>query len=537
MSFFGNIKVLGYTSGFFGNPKIIGTNTISTLPPPPYLVVSNGTTLISTITGLGFTAGDTPPESGLFGIFGDGLIPATGNITITSSSSNLQFWNGTTWQSTPLTFPYTGSAVSTPITGKVRINPSATANTYNETLTISTTAGNVSSWVVNCSGVVAPAPPVAIGTIFDETQSNGTSYDGFNAAQWNVKGSPVLTFTTGNIQITTSAANYWPDGIIYKRWVTNLQNFKQGAVIQYPSLAGTGCAISMQTTDSTASTYTLLAGSGGKIWLFNNKTLVAQTSFGFFNINAGDSLMMEFEKINGTLKCNVQNLTIPLSPVMTLTYNYAFTYPFSSVMPLAQRLAVVPWNGTYNIKSFYLNTTDKKNIDALFITDSKGIGYFANTFANQFSEQLATANPTKFISNSGTADETVAIDVIAKLPELVLINAKKYFLYIGCNDLRYGLISSLQANLTTVKNTLEAIGATVYFIESTPESGAGSINSTTVNNVASLVFASPNILPAYALFETTPGSGTPNPTLYSPDTIHPNLAGQTVLKNLIQPYL
>lgn len=380
-------------------------------------------------------------------------------------------------------------------------------------------------------------PPVAIGTIFDETQSNGTSYDGFNAAQWNVKGSPVLTFTTGNIQITTSAANYWPDGIIYKRWVTNLQNFKQGAVIQYPSLAGTGCAISMQTTDSTTSTYTLLAGSGGKIWLFNNKTLVAQTSFGFFNINAGDSLMMEFEKINGTLKCNVQNLTIPLSPVMTLTYNYAFTYPFSNVMPLAQRLAVVPWNGTYNIKSFYLNTTDKKNIDALFITDSKGIGYFANTFANQFSEQLATANPTKFISNSGTADETVAIDVIPKLPELVLINAKKYFLYIGCNDLRYGLISSLQANLTTVKNTLEAIGATVYFIESTPESGAGSINSTTVNNVASLVFASPNILPAYALFETTPGSGTPNPTLYSPDTIHPNLAGQTVLKNLIQPYL
>lgn len=151
-------KITRKRFGFTAGP------TSSFPPPPPYLVASNGTILISTITGLGFTEGDTPPESALFGIFADGLLPATGNITITSSSSSLQFWNGVSFQSTPLTFPYTGGAVNMGLTGTVRLNPVCIPNTYNETLTISTDAVNVSSWVINCSGVVAPADYIQFTT-------------------------------------------------------------------------------------------------------------------------------------------------------------------------------------------------------------------------------------------------------------------------------------------------------------------------------------------------------------------------------------
>lgn len=134
------------------------SNTL-VLPPPPYLTVDNGSTIVNTINLLSFIDGNTPSDSGLLRIIGSGIVGAAGNIDITPSA-NLEFSldSGTTWQSTPGLLIYALGEIDTGYTLRVRVKEGSPPASYTETLTVETSiASNVPPHVVNVNGTVTYA--------------------------------------------------------------------------------------------------------------------------------------------------------------------------------------------------------------------------------------------------------------------------------------------------------------------------------------------------------------------------------------------
>ncbi len=132
----------------------------SVLPPPPFLVASNGSILINSISGLTYKDGTGPSNSsGAFGIFANGLDPAIGTITLTPSANiELTTNGGSSWTSSPVSFAYAGAAVSTAYVYAVRLKAGLTPDTYSETLVISGQMGiNVPDWTINIQATVTPA--------------------------------------------------------------------------------------------------------------------------------------------------------------------------------------------------------------------------------------------------------------------------------------------------------------------------------------------------------------------------------------------
>jgi hypothetical protein len=121
-------------------------------PPPPYIIATSTSQIINSISGLFYIEGFGPSnESGLFRIQSEGLTPSIGNITITPSS-NVEFFNGSVWQSTPFNLPYTGSSITTSLIYKVRIKAGLPHANYNETLTLS--GGDAADFIISIHGSV-----------------------------------------------------------------------------------------------------------------------------------------------------------------------------------------------------------------------------------------------------------------------------------------------------------------------------------------------------------------------------------------------
>ena len=380
--------------------------------------------------------------------------------------------------------------------------------------------------------------PVAINTIFTETQLNSVATDGFNAAQWDVYGTPGEVFTPGNIKLVSSLSGppYFVNTIAYKNWYSCLEDFVWQAEVQINDISDYGISIGLWYAGNTSYLYQMwLWGSGRMDMWADVNTYIAGASLppGSVTIANGDWLRVKISRTADVLTISTTNLTQAL-PAVTNTATLGFTYPFGFVTPQTFRPAIGNMGGVNNIRNFTFSTIDKKNIDALFITDSKGL-YFPNTYANNFVNQLRTANPTKTIEISGAANETLTFAILNK-SELALYNATKVFIFRGCNDRRFGASqATMEADLTTLKNYLTAAGADVYFMQSLPESGAG-IDVTTVNAAGANVFAAGNIVGTYAPFWSGVGTGV-NPALVEGDLIHPNLAGHNLLTSIMQPYI
>lgn len=382
--------------------------------------------------------------------------------------------------------------------------------------------------------------PVAIGNIFDDSQLNGVSTDGFDAVQWDIYGAPNPTFSAGNINLSSSLSGppYFTNTIAYKNWYSCLENFVWQAEVQINDITGYGISLGLWFAGNTEYLYQMwLWGSGRMDMWASANTYIAGASLpaGSVTIANGDWLRVKMSRTADVLTISTTNLTQAL-PAVTNTLTWGFTYPFGFVTPQTFRPAIGNMSGNNNIRNFTFSTVDKKNIDALFITDSKGL-YFPNTYANNFVNQLRTANPTKTIEISGAANETLAFSVSVKA-ELALYKAKKVFIFRGCNDRRFGASqATMEADLTTLKNYLTAAGSTVYFVQSLPETaGFGGIDVTTVNAAGTNVFSAGNIIGTYAPFWSGVGTNV-NPALVEADLVHPNLAGHNLLKSTIEPYL
>jgi hypothetical protein len=217
-------------------------------PPPPFLIASDNSSQINTISGLTYEEGSGPSSpSSAFRISAANLIPTSGTITVTPSA-NIEFTNdgGTTWYSTPQNFSYNPpGSISTGLLYKVRLKAGLSHNTYSELLTISGQAGiNVPDFVISISASVTIAYIVATG---GDTEITDGDYK-------------VLVFNnSGNIVITKAPVGKTADILLVAGGGAG-----GNSIISAGGAGGGGGGGVISTTISpSVGTFSVVIGSGG----------------------------------------------------------------------------------------------------------------------------------------------------------------------------------------------------------------------------------------------------------------------------------
>ena len=140
-SFFGYLQMFYTGSGLLDQAKM---NTFVTLllRGTPYLRITNDA-VTADYTGTDFytyfnSTGsyNSVDESTSFNIFGERLTPDSGNITV-SIPNNFEVFDGTVWQSTSFTIPYTSGSLNTGGIYKIRIKNNLSTGIYMDAVTIS----------------------------------------------------------------------------------------------------------------------------------------------------------------------------------------------------------------------------------------------------------------------------------------------------------------------------------------------------------------------------------------------------------------
>lgn len=313
----------------------------------------------------------------------------------------------------------------------------------------------------------------------------------FNIANWSGD-TGACTFAVDGI-----TANFAPGGggftkaIYYTGYYSAVENFKldvTATIINSSTNYGFSPGVYR-----TYNTLRLLSGSGavndGRLDLWTDSTFVQELTSPLMPMSDNDVVQMIIEKVDGALTLTQRNLTTS-SIDYTLTYNFNYSYPFTV---LSQRLFQIIFSayGNCNVKvtNYTLSSTDLKNIDYCFVTDSKA-RYFAGSYNASFYNLLKAANPTKSFSISGGPNMDLT-DVVLNLPELLSKNAANYVFYVGCNQYRNNA-SLIPSQFAAIKAAIDGIGKNCIFVNSTIEGtiggGIGAVGTNFVNSAAAVEF-------------------------------------------------
>jgi len=350
----------------------------------------------------------------------------------------------------------------------------------------------------------------------------------FNAANWTGN-TGSCTFASDGITINfTPGGTGFNNSILYTGYYSAVENFKldvTATIINSSASFGFSPGIFRQ-----FNALRLLSGTGapndGRLDLWAQTAFVAELATPRMTVSDNDVVQMIMEKVDGVLTLTQRNLTIG-SIDYVLTYNFNYTYPFTV---LSQRLFQIVFSayGNCNVKvtNYQLSSTDLKNTDYCFVTDSKA-RYFANTYAGSFYQLLKTANPTKSFSISGGPNMDLT-DVVLNLPELLTKNADNYIFYVGCNQYRNNA-SLIPSQFSAIKAAIDGIGKNCIFVNSTIEGtiggGIGAVGTNSVNSSAA------------AVFTTIVDTSSVIIADLAPDEIHLSAGVQQEMADLIQPYL
>lgn len=340
--------------------------------------------------------------------------------------------------------------------------------------------------------------PIQLGTLIEND---------WNPANWSGD-TGVCTFEQDGITLNFSGTGF-AQGIYYNKYLTNLENFEMDAIILINNLTSYGPSLSqILPTTGINLDKSLLVGTGppnnGRLDLWNGVSYIASSTNTVIPFINGDYSVNKITKIKDVLTLTMKNVRLDITNTYTFTFD--FNYPF-----IGNVLTPVVWafgfSGYYacdaKVTTFKYTGLDYKNSDACYMSDSKGL-YSASSYSNTAIELLRTANPTKTINYSGGVNETLA-DAISKLPELISLNSKKYFIDLGCNDYRLGQSASIISRMTAIKTGLEAgvPGCSVYYVNSAIEGTLGTaIGATGTNFVIACgvtVFGAPNCIDMSAI--------------------------------------
>lgn len=317
----------------------------------------------------------------------------------------------------------------------------------------------------------------------------------------------------------------------YDDWVSSRENFKLSETFVVETISaqneGLGFYLKPQSGDLARSfSYAFITGNvankGKHVWVVNDT--VAFYSSGTLAVSAGDSICTTIEKIGASYIMTSINLTQGGS--LTDIYTFSFIYPATLLIPPYIKFGLCSFGGQHTVYFFNVSTNEVEDCDILFIGDSKTVGYYAGSEANTFTNLIKTDFPTKKICVSAGGGGTTK-SALKVIEELKSYNAKKVFIFLGCNDVRIG--SAYQTFYPQLVDELEKNGSEIYHILSAPENA---IDVTSLNTFISTRYVSGNILNAYTLLWS--GFSTSLNVIYnSGDGVHLNAAGELVIKNLV----
>jgi hypothetical protein len=182
--------------------------------------------------------------------------------------------------------------------------------------------------------------------------------------------------------------------------------------------------------------------------------------------------------------------------------------------------------GTYDVLEFSVYSQTPKNADAVLLGDSISAGAFAGSISKRYLNLLAQndrqSNYVAYARGGGLAVDMASALILSEIVEL---NAKRYFFALGFNDKAFGRSNAqIVADITTIKNAVEAIGAEVILLSI--------IANPSLNTAIKAAFPNTKYIDYNTALCNAAGDALAD--AYAGDAGHPNGPGNIVMSNIIE---
>jgi hypothetical protein len=229
--------------------------------------------------------------------------------------------------------------------------------------------------------------------------------------------------------------------------------------------------------------------------------------------NTSDDFYMKLTVTGTTASLFFKNLTTTAS--QTLNYTFDFTTSANPFKPNIFRYSFgVVGNSDVSFSAYKVSSTEHVNPVGIFIGDSITVRYMAGT-SKGYAELLQDVTTDIWDIHAGGGMATA--DIIDALDEIIALAPQKVIIHAGTND--NGDFTTGWTNLQTINNTLVAAGIETYFL--LIPNGGDPASSGGYNNHIATTYSSK--------YSDTWTGGYTNMA----DSVHPNAAGHTDLKNKV----
>ena len=368
---------------------------------------------------------------------------------------------------------------------------------------------------------IISAPLLPLGTIFT---NNGTSLTGFT----NLSGN----FSTNGVRITAakSGGTLFSSRLSYTSasYSSNLETWSQTVIFDVASKSGFGLGIGTDGGNPMCGTMLLTALPGkARIYNSSNQNVLA-TSADTMSINNNDIIVCVHSIVMNTHTFTYTNQRT--SQVVSVSYTYPLNYPSTERQPVNYQPCLYALGGTQYVTSWTYGSDALVGANYLFVGDSITARLFAASESTRWAFLAAGTKSFNILASPG--NKTSDFITTGALNEITSLNAKKVVICLGTNDVLQSVnVAVSMANLTTLKNTIQALGGTVIFCKIPPldSTSVVTFNTNLVTTFGSLV--KPD------LYTELKGAGTQYAVGKSPDGIHPADTVQQDIADEVSQYL
>ena len=381
------------------------------------------------------------------------------------------------------------------------------------------------------------------------TQIGVVANDDFNSGNFSYIGSgTTVTYPGGNSIRMVGGTNVFGNLVRYNNWVSGSEAFtlKQRFTANVINASSLGASLEIQAYNTglgNRNRFAMYCYCGDDPIYQGLTTLVlfdglgAQNSYNsglgsVFSISAGDTIELKIVRdINPSTnqyRITATSTNVTTSATNSVSVDVSYAYPSTNELNNTFRIGFGNINGDNTVTSWSYTVNQYKNIDCLFIGDSKTTGLYTTNSTYRF-PNLIGATGKSIEVNGGPSNRLQ--DAVNAVEEYKKYLPNKVFIFLGCNDVRgnNSLNATAVTRTQTIKTALESVGATVYVCSSSPENGW---DFTTYN--AALLATFPT---AYIDFFTPlKDGGTGLNAIYTDDGVHPNNAANIIIKNTLLPY-